>query len=99
MSQGITLGMGFVYEDDLLSFSQISFQPKDIPLKTTFSLLSKDKGLELHSHLRFQPADNFVFNFHSQDTKQKFDLNWGIVSGLTFIAKGNSHKESLECWT
>lgn len=95
ISKDITLGMGFVYEDDLLSFSQISFQPKDIPLKTTFSLLSKDEGLELHSHIRFQPADNFVFNFHSQDNKQKFDLNWGIVSGLTFIAKGNSHQESL----
>ena len=51
--------------------------------------------MELHSHVRFQPAENFIFNFHSQDTEQKFDLNWGIISGLTLTAQGNSEKESL----
>ena len=95
LSEDVTLGMGFVYDDLFLGFSQISFQPRDIPLKTTFSLIGKDEDLELHSHVRFQPADNFVFNFHSQDDKQKFDLNWGIISGLTFTAKGNSEKKSL----
>ena len=95
VSQDITLGMGFVYDSFLLGFSEISFQPKDIPLKTTFSLLSRDQGLEFHSHVRFQPAQNFVFNFHSKDAEQKFDLNWGIISGLTLTAKGNTEKESL----
>ena len=95
VSEDVTLGMGFVYDDFLLGFSQISFQPSNVPLKTNFSLFSKERGFELHSHVRFQPADNFVFNFHSQDSEQKFDLNWGIVSGLTFTAKGNSEKESL----
>ena len=95
LSEDVTLGMGFVYDELLLGFSQISFQPNHIPLKTTFSLLSKDEKLELHSHVRFQPADNFVFNFHSQDTEQKFDLNWGIISGLTLTAKGNSEKKYL----
>ena len=95
LSEDVTLGMGFAYEDLLLGFSQISFQPSNVPLKTTVSLVTREQGLELHSHVRFQPAENFVFNFHSQDTEQKFDLNWGIISGLTFTAKGNSEKKSL----
>ena len=95
LSGSLTLGMGFVYEQDLRAFSQLSFQPQYIPLKTTFSLISRDEGLELHSHLRFQPAKNFVFNFHSLDSEQKFDLNWGIISGLNLLAKGNSERKSL----
>lgn len=95
VSDDVTLGVGFVYDDFLLGFSEISFQPEDIPIKTTLSLMSRDQGLEFHSHVRFQPADNFVLNFHSKDSEQKFDLNWGVVSGLTFTAKGNSDKESL----
>ena len=96
VSEDLTLGMGFVYDEFLLGFTQVSYQPSQIPLQANVSLLSRDQGLELHSHVRFQPADNFVFNFYSEDSEQKFDLNWGIISGLTLTAKGNTEKESLQ---
>ncbi|MGK7949182.1 MAG: hypothetical protein AB4368_10365 [Xenococcaceae cyanobacterium] len=96
VSNDLTLGVGFVYDDFLLGFSEISFQPEDIPLKTKVSLMGRDQGLELHSHVIFQPAENFVLNFYSKDSEQKFDLNWGLISGVTLTAKGNSDKESLQ---
>ena len=100
VSEDLTLGLGFVYEDFLLGgFTQLSYQPHEIPLEANFSLLTKEQGLELHSHLRFQPGDNFVLNFYSkdsEDSEQKFDLKWGIISGVTLTAKGDTKKESLD---
>jgi hypothetical protein len=95
ISQELTLGVGFIYEDLFLSFSQLNYQPANLPLQTTISLLSGEQGLELHSHIRFQPTDNFVINLYNQNAEQKFDLNWGIVSGLALTAAGNTKGDSL----
>lgn len=91
----LTVGLGFVYEDLLLGFSQLTYQPEDFPLRTTVSLLQKDSGWEVFSHLKLQPLETMVFNFYGDDQEQKFDLNWGIASGLTLTADGNSETESL----
>ena len=95
LANEVTLGLGLVYEDLLLGFSQLTYQPKNIPLRTTVSLLQGEKGIEVYSHLKIQPSDEIIFNLYSEDEKQKFDFNWGLVSGLTLIADGNSETESL----
>ena len=64
ISHDLTLGVGFVYDDFLLGFSEISFQPDEIPLKTKIAVMGRDTGVELHSHVLFQPAENFAFNFY-----------------------------------
>ncbi len=95
VSQNVTMGVGFVYEDLLVGFSQFTFEDDRFPLKTTISLLTGEQGLAFHSHVVFKPADNFVVNYYQEETNQKFDLNWGMIPGLNFIAKGNSEKESV----
>ena len=94
VAKDLTMGAGFVYEDFLIGFTQLTYQSDLLPVQTTLSLLAKDSDVNLHSHIRFQPASNFVINYYQDEEKQKFDFNWGIVSGLSLVAKGNSQKES-----
>ena len=95
LAQEVTVGMGFVYEDFLLGFSQLTYQPENFPLRTTVSLIQGKDGLEVYSHLKLQPSEEVVFNLYSDEKEQKFDFNWGLVSGLTLTADGNSENESL----
>ena len=95
LAKEVTVGLGFVYEDFLLGFSQLSYQPEDFPLRTTVSLMQGKDGLEVYSHLKLQPSEAMVLNLYSDPKNQKFDFNWGLVSGLTLTADGNSEQENL----
>ena len=90
----VTLGVGFIYEDNVAGFSQLTYDSDVLPIKTTFSLLYKESTVDLHSHVRFQPASNFAVNYYNDQKNQKFDLNWGMSSSLSLIAKGNTQTES-----
>ena len=91
----VTLGLGFVYEDFLLGFSQLTYQPEKLPVRTTVSLLQGQEGIEFHSHLQLQPAKEIVLNLYADEKEQKFDFNWGLISGLKLTADGSSETESL----
>ena len=91
----VTLGLGFVYEDFLLGFSQLTYQPENFPMRTTVSLLQGKEGIEFHSHLQLQPAQKMVLNVYADEKDQKFDFNWGLISGLKLTADGSSETESL----
>ena len=95
LDKEVTVGLGFVYENFLLGFSQLTYQPENFPLRTTVSLIQGKDGLEVYSHLKLQPSEEVVFNLYSDEKEQKFDFNWGLVSGLTLTADGNSENESL----
>ncbi len=94
LASQITMGVGFIYEDNFAGFTQLTYDSDILPIKTTFSLLAKKSTVDLHSHVRFQPASNFVLNYYNDEEHQKFDLNWGVASELTLIAKGNTQTES-----
>lgn len=95
LSNDVTVGVGLVYENLLLGFSQFTYQSNFLPLRTTVSLLTGDRGLEVHSHVRFKPSNDFIVNYYNEREKQRFDLNWAMVSGLSLTARGNSQEESL----
>jgi len=95
IARNVTMGVGFVYENSLVGFSQLTYQSDRFPMRTTVSVLTGKLGLEVHSHLRFQPAANFVLNYYNDKEKQKFDLDWGVIPGLTLTARGNSKEKSL----
>ena len=95
LAEEVTVGLGFVYEEFLLGFSQLTYKPENFPLRTTVSLFQGEEGIEVYSHLKLQPSEEIVLNFYSDDKDQKFDFNWGLVSGLTLTADGNSETESL----
>ena len=94
VNSDLTMGVGFVYDDLLVGFTQFTYDSDVLPIQTTLSLLAKDSDVDLHSHVRFQPADNFVVNYYQDKEKQKFDLNWNVVSGFAFLAKGDIKNES-----
>lgn len=95
LAEEVTVGLGFVYEDFLLGFSQLTYQPDNFPLRTTVSLLQGKDGLQLSSHLKLQPVEEVVLNLYADDRDQKFDFNWSVLSGLTVTANGSSKNESL----
>jgi hypothetical protein len=95
LTKEVTVGIGFVYDDLARGYSQFIYQPDSLPLKTTVSLVSGKEGLDVRSHLKFRPTDNFVVNYYAQKGKQQFDVDWGLVSGFNLIAKGNTKDKSL----
>lgn len=95
LSQNVSVGVGFVYDNLLLGFSQISYQPSNLPLQTSISLVTGKQGTELHSHLNFKPTENLAINFYSDRNDKKFALQWGITPGLSLIAKANSKQGSF----
>ena len=92
----VTMGVGVIYENDLTGFTQLTYDSDIIPLKTTFSLLVEDSAVNLHSHLRLQPANNFVVNYYNnlEQEQHRFDLNWHVSSDLSLVAKGNTKNDS-----
>ncbi len=96
LDDNFTLGLGFFYEDFLSSFSQITYQPTNFPLRTTISFLTSEDGIDINSHLQLKPSQDFVLNFYSNSEAQKFDLNWGVASGITLTAAGDNQKETLK---
>ncbi|MEM7594078.1 MAG: hypothetical protein AAF383_21640 [Cyanobacteria bacterium P01_A01_bin.83] len=90
----LTLGVGFIYEDYFAGFTQLTYESNILPIKTTFSIIAKESVVDLYSHVLFQPASNFVFNYYGESEQQKFDLNWSFGSELTFTANGNTKTDS-----
>ena len=93
----LTMGVGFVYEDILTSFTQLTYKSDVLPIQTTVSVLAKDSATNFHSHIKFKPASNFVANYYGDygDVEShKFKADWSIYPGLNLIAKANSKKES-----
>jgi len=95
VADNVTVGTGFVYEDFLIGFTNLTYNSDRFPLKTTVSLLAKVSGLDFRSHVRFEPADNFVLNYYHDQEKDKFDANWKVISGLTLTADGDTKRNSL----
>ena len=94
VAKDLTIGAGFIFDNLWLGFTQFTYESDLLPIRTTLSLLTKDSEINLHSHVHFEPAPNFVVNYYHDEEKQKFDFNWDIVSGLTLLAKGNSKSKS-----
>ncbi|MGD1918089.1 MAG: hypothetical protein ACFCAD_03920, partial [Pleurocapsa sp.] len=93
--EDFTMGVGFVYEDFLVGFTQLTYNSQSFPLKTTVSLLAKESGLDFRSHVRFKPVENFVLNYYHDKDKDKFDASWNIFSGLTLVADGDLKKDKF----
>ena len=93
--ESVTMGVGFVYEDFLVGFTQFTYNSSSFPLKTTVSLLAKESGIDFRSHLRFEPAENFVLNYYHDRDKGKFDASWNVFSGLTLVADGNTEQDKF----
>ena len=94
----VTMGVGFVYEDLLIGFTQLTYNSQNFPLKSTVSLLAKESELDFSSHVRFEPAKNFVMNYYHDRHKDKFDANWNVISGLTgltLLADGDLKNDSF----
>lgn len=94
IARQVTMGVGFVYEKNIAGFTQLTYDSDILPIETTISLLAKDSTVNLHSHVRFQPAHNFVLDYYNDSEKQQYNLNWAIAPEFTLISKGNSEHKS-----
>ena len=93
--EDVTMGVGFVYEDFLIGFTQLTYDSDFVPLKTTVSLLAKESGLDFRSHVSFRPADSLTLNYYHERERDKFDANLKLIPGLTLTAKSDSKDDSL----
>ena len=88
------MGVGFVYEDLLTGFTQLTYDSGLLPLKTTLSVLTKESSTSLHSHVRFQPSQNLTFDYRSAAAEHRLDLDWRVAPALAIVAKGNNQQKS-----
>jgi len=91
----VTMGVGLVYEDYVIGFTQLTYDSDSIPLKTTVSLLAKESGLDFRSHVRLQPVQNLTLNYYHQKERDQVDANLNLIPGLTLTAKSDSKDDSL----
>ncbi|MDJ0588926.1 MAG: hypothetical protein QNJ72_02880 [Pleurocapsa sp. MO_226.B13] len=91
----VTMGVGFVYEDYLVGFTQFTYQSDRFRLRTTVTLLTRESGLDFRSHVRYEPAENLILNYYYNRDKNHFDANWKLFPGLTLTVDGKSEKDSF----
>jgi hypothetical protein len=96
LSQDVTLGVGFFYNELFKGFGRLSFKPTDLPLEATFSLLNgSEEGVDVHSDISFKPSRRLALNYHSNSVFQKFDLKWQPFSSINLAVEGDSKDHSL----
>ena len=93
--EDVTMGVGFVYEDLWMGFTQLTYDSSILPLKTTVSLLGEESGIELRSHVRLEPVSNLVLNYYHDRDEDKINANWQLISGLTLIAESDRQQNTL----
>jgi|GEM_PF-2537713 len=94
ITQDLTMGVGFVYEDLFAGFTQLTYDSSILPITTTLSLIAKESATDLRSHVRFEPSKSFVANYYHDGEQQKFDANLRIYPGLTLVARGNTKQRN-----
>ena len=97
VSEDLTLGVGLVYDEELLGLGEFFYQPQSLPLQVTVSALVDVEGGEgyINANLRFQPSRNFSLNLDSDQLSNRFNLNWQLFPGLTLTGNGNSRDRTL----
>ena len=91
----VTMGVGLVYEDYAIGFTQLTYDSDLIPLKTTVSVLAKESGLDFRSHVRLQPVQNLTLNYYHQKERDRVDANLNLFPGLSLTAKSDSKDDSF----
>ncbi len=98
VSEDLTLGLGLVYDrQSPRGLGELFYQPGQIPLQVSVLAFNtrEESPWELESSIRFNPSPQFSLNFRSDRLAERFNLNWGIFPGLSFIAQGDSSDSSV----
>jgi hypothetical protein len=98
ISEDLTLGLGVVYDrQSARALGELFYQPGQIPLQVSVLAFNtrEESPWELESEIRFNPSPQFNLSFRSDRLAQRFNLNWGIFPGFSFIANGDSSDSSL----
>ncbi|NEP01592.1 MAG: carboxypeptidase regulatory-like domain-containing protein [Symploca sp. SIO2E9] len=103
VSEGLTLGLGLVYEQSVKGLAELFYQPTGSTLQVEVSALVSKTTLEFRTNIRFEPFPNFQLSFISVSEalpqgvrlSQEFKIKWRILSGLTLTATANIQDEYM----
>ncbi|NER32066.1 MAG: hypothetical protein F6J89_31795 [Symploca sp. SIO1C4] len=97
ISEGLTLGLGLVYDNSVMGLAELFYQPTGSALQVEVSALAGKKVLEFRTNIRFEPFPNLQVSFSSFSEalsqgfrlSQEFKIKWKILSSLTLTATAN----------
>ena len=89
VSEDITLGTGFVYEDSIRGLGELFYSPSQSVQFRVSALGDPNAGADINSQIRLSSL-TFDLNYdHALDVSQ-FKLDWKLGSGFSLAANGNS---------
>ncbi|MBD2019688.1 carboxypeptidase regulatory-like domain-containing protein, partial [Leptolyngbya sp. FACHB-36] len=96
VTEDLTLGAGVVYDRALLGYSELFFQPTKIPLQIAFSgLMGANGGLKYNANVLYRPSQKWEFRLDADDLSQRFQVDWRLLSGISFKVAGNTRENAL----
>ncbi|MEO1401967.1 MAG: carboxypeptidase-like regulatory domain-containing protein [Cyanobacteria bacterium J06635_1] len=94
-TEDLTLGGGAVYDESLLGFGELFYQPANLPLRVAVSALAGDDGIDYNANLFYNPSPEFNLTLSSDELSQRFRANWRVGRGLSLRASGNTREDAL----
>ncbi|MEO0768954.1 MAG: carboxypeptidase-like regulatory domain-containing protein [Cyanobacteria bacterium J06649_4] len=94
-SEDLTLGIGAVYDESLLGFSELLYQPANAPLRVAISTLAGAQGLRYNANAYYNPSSRFDLTLSSDELSQRFRANWRVGPKFTMRASGNTRENAL----
>lgn len=92
VAPGLTLGAGGVYDGSVRGLADLFFQPENVPLQASVSLLSPNNqgnwGFNADLYLNYAPT--FTARFVHNSFSSRLNLAWQAFQGVTFLANTDS---------
>ena len=89
VSEDVTLGTGFVYEDSIRGLGELFYSPSQSVQFRVSALGDPNAGVDINSQIRL-PSLTFDLNYDRDLDLSQFKLDWKLGSGFSFAANGNS---------
>lgn len=96
LSEGLTLGIGAIYDEQALGLGEVFYQPKNFPLQVAASVLvGGEDGIDVDAGVSFQPSNKFRADFNTDKFSSRFRASWQVLSGLNLRVGGNTADDAL----
>lgn len=91
VSQELTVGLGASYEDSFRGFTELFFQPENVPLQITASAFTPTpkKDWEISANIRYNPTSQTQFNLNTNLQASSLNIGQSISPNLSVFGNFN----------
>lgn len=97
ISEDLTVGVGFVQDQNPQALTEAFFAPSNLPLKVAVSALTDMRTAEVDvtADVQYRPSRKVYMGFNSDRFSQRFNAEWRVAKGVTLLARGNTRDDAV----